>query len=158
MKLKTVFFVFLGAILCANCVAEEILEVRLSSIAVEGGRINGFSADARSELEKHLSLVCGGVFRPAGDNAQLEIVLGAKAPGSGEVEPHTSADGLPHQRAQRCHHARQLGRNVQALSFRGQVLAAEAAQEGTQKALPRNGLCGVRRDMGEWSEVGRKER
>ena len=90
MKLKTVFFVFLGAILCANCVAEEILEVRLSSIAVEGGRINGFSADARSELEKHLSLVCGGVFRPAGDNAQLEIVLGAKAPGSGEVEPHTS--------------------------------------------------------------------
>ena len=90
MKLKIVLLAFLGAILCGNCVAEEILEAKLSSIVIEGGVRNGFSADAKAELIKHLSLVCGDEFRPAGNNAQLEIALGTRAPGHGEAEPYTS--------------------------------------------------------------------
>ena len=39
--------------------AAPMFEARLSAVAIEGGDIKGFSADARAELEKHLALVAG---------------------------------------------------------------------------------------------------
>ena len=70
--------------------ASSSFEARLSSVAIEGGNIRGLSADARAELEKHLTLVGGHDFSPTRGNAELTIVLGQKAPGAGEPELHTS--------------------------------------------------------------------
>ena len=80
----------LACSLALSGVASSLFEARLSSVAIEGSGLKGLSADARAELEKHLSLVGGRNFSPAQGKAELTIVLGRKAPGAGEPEPHTS--------------------------------------------------------------------
>ena len=71
--------------------AAPMFEAHLSKVAIEGGPAAGKSADARAELEKHLSLVAGGnVAWVASSAADLTIVLGEKAPGEGDVAAHTS--------------------------------------------------------------------
>ena len=75
--------------------AAPILEVRIASVAVEGAPINGLSADARAELERHLAVVGAmGASRPT--DAALTIVLGEKAPSEGEPEAHTQEEGGSH--------------------------------------------------------------
>ena len=53
------------AMLCFAGRAAPVFEARLASVAIEGRDIKGLSADARAELEKHLSLVAGGAGRCA---------------------------------------------------------------------------------------------
>lgn len=72
--------------------AVPAFEARLGSVAIDesGLKKNGYSNDARAELERHLAVVAGGTFRPAPDAAELTIVLGQPAPEAGEPAAFTS--------------------------------------------------------------------
>jgi len=74
----------------ASAPAAPVFTARLASVAIEGGTGGGCAADARAELERHLSLVAGYGFSPAAGAADLTIVLGERAPGAGEPEPFTA--------------------------------------------------------------------
>lgn len=64
---------------------------RLSAVAVEGGvSKKGVLSDARAELERHLSVVAGGDFRPAKDEPELTIVFGKPATEAGEPAEFTA--------------------------------------------------------------------
>ena len=71
----------------------QIREIRLSSVAIEGGLDAKRPSDARRELELHLALVTNGggtLSLPDSSDAALTIALGEKAPGAGEPEAFTS--------------------------------------------------------------------
>ena len=72
--------------------ASPMFNARLSAVAIESGSPRGWSAEARAELEKHLSLVAGVEIGGTASAvaAELTIVLGEKAPGEGEPAAHTS--------------------------------------------------------------------
>ena len=82
--------IILMALSSMPVLASTVIEVPLPEVAIGGGAQGGKLIDARTELERHLSLVAGGVFRPASDAAKLTIVLGEKAPGASETEDFTS--------------------------------------------------------------------
>ena len=97
MKLCSVSLVMVALAAFGGCAKAEKMDsggpvfvARLAFVSIEGGVQKGKPTDARNELERHLSIVADGEFRPATGAAELTIVLGAKAPGADDPKEFTS--------------------------------------------------------------------